>query len=382
MKIAINALSAKDGGGLIYLNHLISYLYKINKGNEFYIFIKQDNYRKIMDFEDNKFHLIGVNIRNLIHRLIYEQINLPILLKQFDIDVIYAPAEIAPLLSPCPVVLGIQNLNIYYKTVIKHSPIENLRFYVLRCLAKLSSKKAKRIIFVSNSANKIIAPKLNINLTKTRVVYHGVEYNVFQKFKVSENSLCFKKIINSNKYILFLSSLARHKNIETLIKAYANLDDKFRDKYKLIIAGKKIFPYYNELITITNKLNINKNVIFLDSVPYKDVPNIYQKASLFILPSYLETFGITIIEAMAAGVPIVASNAFAIPEVLGYAGLLFDPYNSNDLKEKMEEILSNQNLRNDLIKKGLKRAKLFPWGKCAKETLSVLKEAGNMHIKS
>lgn len=375
MRIAINALSAKRGGGVTYLNRLIYHLRGADKVNDYYIIVTPDNHEKIVTFEDSRFHVIEVHIWNLLHRLAYEQFVLPILLKWLNIDVVYAPAEIAPFLASCSVVVGIQNSNVYCKAKIKWSLAEKVRFWILRQLAWLSTRKVSRIIFVSNTACKDIAAKLRVNPEKTRAIHHGVELDRFQKIELAENPTFINQTIGSDRYILCLSALARHKNIEALIKAYAALDEKFQSQYGLVIAGRKIPPYGDELTALAQQLNLNERVTFTGEVPYENVSSLYQGASLFVLPSYLETFGIPLIEAMASGVPVIASNASAIPEVVGDAGLLFDPDDPDELRAQMEEVLNNPKLREELIRKGLERAKTFSWEKCAKETLAVFKEA-------
>jgi glycosyltransferase involved in cell wall biosynthesis len=378
MKIAINALSAKTGGGVTYLNRLIFYLQKIDKKNDYYIFVTSQNRQEIIPFESLHFHVTEVHIRSLLHRLLYEQLVLPIFLKRENCDVLYTPAEIASFLAPCPIVLGIQNPNVYYKTKIKRPLASKLRFWILRQMAKLSSRKASRIIFVSETARKDIVPKLRVNLTKTRTIHHGVEFDKFHDAEPLREPAFMDQTSDSEKYILCLSALARHKNIETLIKAYAALDGMLQDQYKLVIAGNKTSPYSDELTALVRQLNLNRKVIFTGKISHENVPPLYHKADLFVLPSYLETFGIPLIEAMASGVPVIASNSSAIPEVVGDAGLLFNPNDPDDLREKMEYMLSDPELRERLIEKGLERAKKFSWEKCAKETLAVFKEAYNV----
>jgi len=147
----------------------------VDNKNEYYILVTRDNHKRIIAFEDPRFHVIEVHVRSLLHRLLYEQFAMPILLKQVSIDVAYAPAEIAPLLAPCPVVLGIQNSNVYYKTKIKRSLAEQAKFWILGQLARISSQKASRIIFVSKTACKDITVKLRADPAKTRAIHHGVE---------------------------------------------------------------------------------------------------------------------------------------------------------------------------------------------------------------
>jgi len=378
MRIAINALSARTGGGAVYLNRLICYLREVDDQVEYHVFVTKHNRARIIaseDFEDSRFHVIEVRIRNLLHRLLYEQFTLPLLLKRLNIDIVYAPAEIAPLLAPCPVVLGIQNAIAYYKTGIKWPLPEKMKFWILRQLAKLSSRKASRIIFVSNIACRDITVKLGANPAKTRAIHHGVELDKFRKAELAEDPTLVHQSTGSDKYILCISGLARHKNIETLIKAYAALDETIQDQYRLVIAGNKTSTYGNELTALVQRLDPAGKVIFTGEIAHENVPSLYQRASLFVLPSYLETFGMPLIEAMASGVPVIAADATAIPEVVGDAGLLFDPNDPDELRDKMEEVLSDSQIGEELTNRGLKRAKLFSWEKCAKETLAVFKEA-------
>lgn len=374
MNIAINALSAKIGGGIIYLNKLIENLHKIDRQNKYYIFVTTSNRQKIIKFEDKKFKVIEASIYHLGYRIFYEQIIMPFVLKKLKIDILYSPAEIATFLAPCKVVLGIQNLNVYYKIKINRSVSEKFKLWCLRQLARFSFKRVNKMIFVSNTARKDITKKLKIRSTNTRVIRHGVELDKFQKTESKRIPVFIKKILSSDKYILFLSTLCRHKNIKALIRAYAILDKKLRNQYKLLIVGRKFPSYYDELTNLVHQLNLDEKVIFMGEIAFENVPTLYRKAALFVLPSYVETFGIPLIEAMASGIPVIASNVPAIPEIVGDAALLFSPNNPDDLRAKIEQVLSDSKLHGELIQRGLERAKLFSWERSAKETLAVFKE--------
>jgi glycosyltransferase involved in cell wall biosynthesis len=375
MHIAINALSARTGGGATYLSRLIAYLREVDPKNTYYIFVTRANHAKIIAFDDPRFRAIEVRSLGLLHRLLYEQFALPVFLKRLNIDTVYSPAEVAPLLAQCAVVLGIQNPNIYYDVDIQRTVNERLRLWTLRQLARASAQKADRIIFVSNTARQDITARLKADPAKTRAIHHGVEFSQFQQAERAETAACAEPWVITGKYILCLSGLARHKNIEVLIRAYAALDRDLRVQYKLVIAGRKTPPYGTALTALVQQLGLGQRVVFTGEIPHENVPVIYQGACLFVLPSFLETFGIPLVEAMASGLPVIASNASAIPEVMGDAGLLFDPRDADDLRMKMEQVLGNEKLRKELARKGLERAKLFSWEKCAKETLAVFKEA-------
>lgn len=384
MKIAINALSAKTGGGVTYLNRLIFNLGEVDEANEYWIFVTHENRERVIAFEDARFHVVEVWIPHLLYRLYYEQFVLPITLKRLDVDVIYAPAEVAPLLTSCPIVLGVQNPNVYYPSSVRWSAYDRMRFLALRLLARLSAKLASHVVFVSETARQDISRMLNIPLGKTSAVHHGVETTDFspQKDK-TEPSGGVGSVCNMSGYILCVSHLYGHKNHRVLVEAYGALPDPIRAKVKLVLVGQKINPYYDELIGVMREMRIREDdVVFCGEMCHEELAAIYRGASVFVLPSYLETFGIPLIEAMASGLPIIASNASAIPEVVGNAGLLFDPASPHELCELVKEVLSDAALRRGLVLKSLERAQGFTWRNTAVRMVKIVEQVHRENGKS
>jgi len=123
------------------------------------------------------------------------------------------------------------------------------------------------------------------------------------------------------------------------------------------------------------KLGIDQEVIFTEYMPHHQMPSVYQAADLFVFPSLYEGFGLPKLESMACGTPVVSSNAASLPEVVGAAGILVDPYDANEMAEAMCRVLSDKSLAQDLIKKGLKQSKRFSWVQTARETLATYKKA-------
>jgi len=371
MRIAINALSAKCGGGMVYLNRLIFYLRQIDKQNDYYIFVTHLNKNKIVNFDDKHFHIIETKITNLTQRLLYEQFVIPFFIYKNKIDILYSPAGITTFLAPCKTILGIQDANVFYKTKIQRNPKVRVKLLVQKILAKFSSHKACRIVFVSETARKDIAKILKIKDKKTKTIYHGVETKNFNHPKKYPYS---PKIPVTQKYILSISNLSEHKNYEALIKAYAKLDTNLSKKYKLIIVGEKMQPYYDKLQNLVSKYNLQNNIIFLGKIAHAYIPSLYGQASLFALPSILETFGLPLIEAMASGCPVVASHITCIPEICRDAAVYFNPLDAKDIANKIGFVLNSNKLKNSLIKKGKKRAKNFTWEKTAQKTLKLFEE--------
>ena len=164
---------------------------------------------------------------------------------------------------------------------------------------------------------------------------------------------------------MFVGSLKKHKNIERLIDAYIDLKSK-GIQHKLVIIGR----YRPREAEIQKKIELT-DALYLGEVPIEDLAVIYNLASLLIIPSLYEGFGLPAIEAMACGIPVVASSAASLPEVVGDAGILFDPYDASDISNKIYAVLKDEDLRRELIEKGLKRASAFSWEKAAKQTLEL-----------
>lgn len=224
------------------------------------------------------------------------------------------------------------------------------------------------MIAVSESEKHNISKKLSIPEEKIEVIYHGVGDN----FKPLGNIESVKMKL-SKKYkidfpfIFHVSAYQPKKNIEGIMRAYALVKKKYRITQKLVIGGKQ--P--SHLKRLSKELGIEKDVLFTGFIPQDDLPLFYNAADLFVFPSLYESFGMPILEAMACGCPVVTSNVFSMPEVAGKAAILVDPYNVGKIANAMHEVLTNEELRKHLRKKGLERARQFSWRKCAEEHLKV-----------
>ena len=172
-------------------------------------------------------------------------------------------------------------------------------------------------------------------------------------------------------YLLFTGTIEPRKNLETLFKAFRIIRNKY--DLDLIVAGG--FGWrFEEIITIPQELGIERNVMFTGYTSEKDLSLLYNYAKLFILPSLYEGFGIPPLEAMACGTPVIASNASAIPEVVGDAALLFNPHDHEELAHLIDKVLSSEELAANLREKGLERVKLFSWSKTAEITVQTYKK--------
>lgn len=230
-----------------------------------------------------------------------------------------------------------------------------------------SLQKAFRVISVSGYITKKMKEwKSNLN-QKTRTIHEGVELEKFRNHS---------RINTSRRSILFVSTLFKYKGIEQLIKAYALIPSTTRKSYPLHIIGKE--PYNGEylayLYNLISSLNLKHDVCFLGRIDHDELPEHYKKALIFVYPSTIESFGLPILEAMASGVPVIASNRMSIPEICGNASLIIDPDDIESLKNAILNLITSADHRNELIDKGFKNISRFSWKKMGKEIIELIKE--------
>jgi len=375
LHIVIDGLTAKVGGGVTYLKSLMLNMVELAPQYKFYIFLRKElesEFRQINSSGKRKLQVVPFPIHNKIELIFYEFIVMPVILRKIKADIVYCPADIAPLLIPCHLVVGVQHQFIYYPEVYnKFSTIKSIVYYnyLLRFIVKRSLKKADGIICISESLKKRLKEYFKINEEKISVIYHGAEFKSYKSSTFYENSELQTIISDNRKIILSVSTIGPHKNYEVLAEAYSMLDKEYTNNYKLVIVGKKFEPYFSELVKTCKNLNISRDIIFTDFVSFETLEYLYRNSVLFVFPSLLEGFGLPPLEAMYFGIPVLSSNSPAMPEILGDAAIYFDPYNPLDLTEKIKILLKNNKIREDLITKGYRRVALFSWQKCALETL-------------
>jgi glycosyltransferase involved in cell wall biosynthesis len=377
MKIFIDALSAKAGGGITYMQYLPNDLASVDKDNDYLILISKRYQKGLIHDLPSNFHYYQVNIpsKPVVIRLSWEQFILPFILFREHADLLYVVTETACFLSPCPVIIAIRNPNVYADFSQLIGLGNKMKRLIQRLITKLSVRKAAKVIFVSESSMKQAIRKIPVPAPKRMVIYHGFDHSF-----VFQNSSLPPKLswLGQKDFILCVSNVSRHKNCPTLIKAYSLLLMQATTEQTpdlVIVGGISDQGAYKSIMHLIHENDLQQRVHLVGTVKHSTLPSIYKAAKLFVLPSLQETFGHPLIEAMASGVPIIASSIPVIQEICQEAALYFDPNNPDELRAKMEHMLSDPELREKLIQKGLERAKQFSWGKCAKQTLAVFKEA-------
>ncbi|MCX6762468.1 MAG: glycosyltransferase family 1 protein, partial [Candidatus Moranbacteria bacterium] len=252
-----------------------------------------------------------------------------------------------------------------------HFPKKDLRR--LNFFTDYAVKNSDKIIAISNSTkNDLLKIYPKIKEEKIKVIHHGYDKELFNKNispeKVKEANTKYN--LPDTRYIIFVGTIQPRKNIEMLLEAFEILRRK--KEYKdlgLVIAGPEGWLAKN----IVEKIKKTPGAIMTGKFETKDLPSLIAGAEVFVLPSLYEGFGLPVLEAMACGTPVAVADNSSLSEVAGSAGVFFDAHSSNKISEAIQDILGDDQLRNDLREKGLERVKSFSWEKCTKETLEFLR---------
>jgi glycosyltransferase involved in cell wall biosynthesis len=226
---------------------------------------------------------------------------------------------------------------------------------------------------ISKFTKRELIEKLGHLPEKIDVVYLGVDQSKYRRLRSFKKPSCF----GEGKTILYVGTEDFRKNVETLVMAFYKLKKKIPAVKMIKVGRSKSRRGRKKLLNLIDELNLKKDVKFVEYVPERNMPIFYNSADLFVFPSIYEGFGLPPLEAMACGLPVVTSNAASLPEVVGDAGIMRNPRDVDGFANAMYEILTDDGLREELIKKSLRRAKLFTWEKTAAETLRIYKEVYN-----
>ena len=242
--------------------------------------------------------------------------------------------------------------------------------------ARREAEEADKIIAVSQSTKDDLINLYGIESKKIKVIYSGVGKQFRPIKKRSATPKLKKKYNLPGEFILYFGTIEPRKNLIGLIKAFELLRDKH--SIKLVVAGTKGW-LYQDIFKAAQESKYSQDIIFTGFIEEADKPALYNLAQLFVYPSFFEGFGFPPLEAMACGLSTIVSHTSSLPEVVGQGALMIDPYNIDELAWAMETALTDSNLREQLIKKGIEQAKKFSWPKCARETLKIIRHYENWH---
>jgi len=232
-------------------------------------------------------------------------------------------------------------------------------------------RKADRVITISEHARNRIAAVCDVDQEKIDVVYLAVDHNEFhpRHLERTPETLLRLGFVSSKKNILYVGSESPRKNLERIIRALSLVREQIEIRF--IKVGVPLEPYHSQLHELVLQLDLDDVVEFHDTVPTEHLPTIYSLADVFIFPSLYEGFGLPPLEAMACGCPVVTSRLTSLPEVVGDAAEIVDPYDYESIAAGILKVLGDEQYRQNLIQKGREQALRFNWETTAADILNV-----------
>jgi len=245
--------------------------------------------------------------------------------------------------------------------------------FFLKLLIPLSLRRADKIVGVSKFTHDEIIKYYKIDPQKVDWIHNAVSEDFMVQDVSEEKIKAVKEKYNlPEKFILYLGTLQPRKNIVALLEAY-NLARPEMEEMKLVIAGGKGHNFDKNIEKFIKKYKLEKNIIMPGFIDEEDKAAVMKAAQLFVFPSFYEGFGIPILEAMSAGVPVIASDIPPHREIAGKAVLFFNPNIPGELSQKISEIMNSSVLRENLAAEGLKQAEKFSWKRTAEKMAEIFK---------
>jgi glycosyltransferase involved in cell wall biosynthesis len=370
MKIGIDARAAKlyRGTGIgTYTFDLINSLNKVDSTNDYLLFMPNSQNLDI-NFSTN--FKVCNNINKDCNGNFWSEVNIPNALNKEDMNLYHVPQNGVGLPSEkkCPFVITLHDVI----PLRMPDTVSDRYLHIFNEELPNILSLCDGIITVSNFSKQDISKAFSFPQNKIHVTYLAAE-EIYKPLDKNLSADIIKRIYGlSGDFILYVGGFSPRKNIIGLLYAFRKLLSKTSKDLKLVIAGEKGLSF-ERYKTITEKLQIQNNVIYPGFIPLEHMPYLYNAAKLFVYLSFYEGFGLPPIEAMASGIPVVASNITSLPEILNDSALLVDPYNEDAICDSLYMGLFDEDLRKNMIKKGLLLTSKLKWENTARETLKIYK---------
>jgi glycosyltransferase involved in cell wall biosynthesis len=290
-------------------------------------------------------------------------------LKKYKADVFFSPDGYLSLKTDTPQIGVIHDLN------FEHFPEDISSSSARKYLKKyfpLFAKKAHHIITVSEYSKQDIVALYKVAEDKITVTHNGGS-DAFKRLTNEEIEAVKLRFTEGEDYFVFVGSLHPRKNLNRLFAAFEKFKTETGSSTQLLIVGEKLWKD-NRIEEDYNNNSFKAHIRFTGHLSLKDLTKAVGGAKYLVFPSYFEGFGIPIVEAMKAGTPVCCGNKTSLPEVAADAAVYFDPYDTLDIAKALQRIDTDNALREELIRKGQERAKLFSWDFTARKIWSVIED--------
>lgn len=374
MKIAINTLSVTPtcGGIRTYLVETLRALLRLDDGTRYLLIGAELNRRLLEPFlVPGRMDLAEVLLPRDWKwlRVWQEQFRIPRIVEGWGADALLSPVGVATLRTEIPQVVIMQHP--YWRPYLDQLPLARRKY--LEWMVPRSLRVARRVAGVSRTILDHLVEEGLVEPAKGEVIPYGVNRHALFERPAPQHVL---DRIGSG-YYLFVGDLYPYKRLDRVLEAMSLLHRNLGLDRDLVVVGRDPWKQRPRLRAKVHELGLDRRVHFLGAVDHGCLGWLYEKAFCLVLPSELETFGMPLVEAMACGTPVVASDRTALPEIVGDAGLTVSPSRTGELVAALR-CLEEPNLRSTLVRRGFARAACFDWDDAAARTVEACRRAAGI----
>jgi glycosyltransferase involved in cell wall biosynthesis len=355
MKIAIDARKWRDYGIGTYVRNLVRHLARLDRETTYFLFCDRADAATLRDLAENFVPVIedsrGYSLR--------EHVSIPLKLRRLGADLLHSPHYVLPLLCRRPSVVTIHDC--IHLLFPEYLPNRFALTYARSMMGHAIEKSALVFTVSEASRHDILRFYPHADPDRVHVVPNAIDAAILGHPGEEEMERVKERYQIRGRFLLYAGNIKPHKNLDRLIGAFALLKQRAgQEDLKLLIIGDEINKY-GSLRRRVEATGVRHDVRFFGFVPDSTLSALYRLASAFVFPSLYEGFGLPPLEAMASGTPVVTSRISSLPEVVGDAAVLVDPYRIEDIADGLERVLTDEALRATLVERGLSRVRQFSW---------------------
>ena len=367
MKLLVNALSALQGGGQVYISSILPFVKKY-PDIETYV-VCDPQFAHLYDNPSVEVLTYRNVSKKIMNRLMWEKFELPRIQKKLKIDLVFYPGGIISFEPSefCKTAVTFQNMLIFDEKNRKKYPFgtQRLRLFLLEQISKRSFANTDLVIFISDFAKNVIDNLIPQRKGKSVVIHHGLN----ESFRTAgKNQIPRCPLLPEGEYLLYVSVINTFKAQIEVLYSYHNLTQKRKTKEKLLFVGPKYYRYEKMLRGEIRRLHLEDKAIIIGEIPAGLMPSVFHYAKAHIFASTCENCPNIVIESLGSGRPLFLSKILPMPEIAGSSAVYFDPYRPQELACLLNEYLDNEELMNEMGRRAFERSFNFDWSKTAHQT--------------
>jgi len=355
MKIAIDVRKWRDYGIGTYVRNLVRHLARLDHETTYFLFCGSNDAPVLRDLAANFVPVVDDSAGYGLS----EHVTIPLKLRRLGVDLLHAPHYVLPVFCPTRHVVTIHDcIHLLFPQYLpSRAALQYARFMMGRAVRRSA------LVFTVSEASRadILRFYPDAAPERIRVVPNAIDTDLLRDPGPEEMERVRERYQIRERFVLFAGNIKPHKNLDRLVRAFGQLKQRpgLKD-IKLILIGDEVGSYGSLRRRVEGE-GVRADVRFFGFVPERTLAALYRMASVFAFPSLYEGFGLPPLEAMACGTPVVTSRISSLPEVVGDAAVLVDPYSVEDIAQGLARALSDEALRATLREKGLVRSAAFSW---------------------